>query len=320
MATNDKRLRVTELDFDNIKTNLKTFLKAQEEFKDYDFEGSGMSVLLDTLAYNTHYLGFNANMLANEMFLDSASLRSSVVSHAKTLGYETTSVRAPVATINVTLSTDSNTKTMSAGTAFSTTVDGTDYQFVTVADVTASNTGSAVPFESVKIYEGTYVTTRYTVDTSDVDQSFTLNNPNSDTSTLTVKVQTSAADTTTTTYTKATDITQLSSDSTVYYLQEVDGGKFEVYFGDGTVSKSLSDGNIVILQYVVTNKSEANGASSFTSPSSIDGITAVTTTTVASAAGGADPETISSIKINAPLDYAAQGRAFTVDDYKTYTK
>ena len=320
MATNDKRLRVTELDFDNIKTNLKTFLKAQEEFKDYDFEGSGMSVLLDTLAYNTHYLGFNANMLANEMFLDSASLRSSVVSHAKTLGYETTSVRAPVATINVTLSTDSNTKTMSAGTAFSTTVDGTDYQFVTIADVTASNTGSAVPFESVKIYEGTYVTTRYTVDTSDVDQSFTLNNPNSDTSTLTVKVQTSAADTTTTTYTKATDITQLSSDSTVYYLQEVDGGKFEVYFGDGTVSKSLSDGNIVILQYVVTNKSLANGAQTFTSPSSIDSVTSITVTTESSATGGSEAESIDSIKLQAPLDYSSQGRAVTVDDYKSYTK
>ena len=320
MATNDKRLRVTELDFDNIKTNLKTFLKSQEEFKDYDFEGSGMSVLLDTLAYNTHYLGFNANMLANEMFLDSASLRSSVVSHAKTLGYETTSVRAPVATINVTLSTDSNTKTMSAGTAFSTTVDGTDYQFVTVADVTASNTGSAVPFESVKIYEGTYVTTRYTVDTSDVDQSFTLNNPNSDTSTLTVKVQTSAADTTTTTYTKATDITQLSSDSTVYYLQEVDGGKFEVYFGDGTVSKSLSDGNIVILQYVVTNKSLANGAQTFTSPSSIDSVTSITVTTESSATGGSEAESIDSIKLQAPLDYSSQGRAVTVDDYKSYTK
>ena len=320
MATNDKRLRVTELDFDNIKTNLKTFLKAQEEFKDYDFEGSGMSVLLDTLAYNTHYLGFNANMLANEMFLDSASLRSSVVSHAKTLGYETTSVRAPVATINVSLSTDSNTKTMSAGTAFSTTVDGTDYQFVTIADVTASNTGSAVPFDSVKIYEGTYVTTRYTVDTSDVDQSFTLNNPNSDTSTLTVKVQTSAADTTTTTYTKATDITQLSSDSTVYYLQEVDGGKFEVYFGDGTVSKSLSDGNIVILQYVVTNKSLANGANTFTSPSSIDSVTSITVTTESSATGGAEAESIDSIKLQAPLDYSSQGRAVTVDDYKSYTK
>ena len=178
-----------------------------------------------------------------------------------------------------------------SGTSF-TTVDGTDYQFVTVADVTASNTGSAVPFESVKIYEGTYVTTRYTVDSSDVDQSFTLNNPNSDTSTLTVKVQTSSSDTTTTTYTKATDITQLSSDSTVYYLQEVDGGLFEVYFGDGTVSKSLSDGNIVILQYVVTNKSLANGASSFTSPSSIDSVTSITVTTESSATGGVDDNRI----------------------------
>jgi len=320
MATNEKRLRVTELDFDNIKDNLKVFLKAQSQFKDYDFEGAGMNILLDVLAYNTHYLGFNANMLANEMFLDSASLRSSVVSHAKTLGYETTSARAPVATINVSLNTTANTKTMSAGTAFTTSVDGTDYQFVTTADVTASNTGSAVPFDGVKIYEGSYITTKYTADSTDVEQKFLLRDANSDTSTLTVKVQTSASDTTTTTYTKATDITQLSADSTVYYLQETDSGLFEVYFGDGTVSKSLSDGNIVILQYVVTNKSEANGASSFTSPSSIDGITAVTTTTVASAAGGADPETISSIKINAPLDYAAQGRAVTVDDYKTYTK
>ena len=153
-----------------------------------------------------------------------------------------------------------------------------------------------------------------------VDQKFLLSDARSDTTTLTVKVQNSASDTTTTTYTRAKDITQLSTSSTVYYLQETDSGLFEVYFGDGTVSKSLSDGNIVILQYVVTNKSEANGASSFTSPSSIDGITAVTTTTVASAAGGADPETISSIKLNAPLDYAAQGRAVTVDDYKTYTK
>ena len=320
MATNEKRLRVTELDFDNIKDNLKVFLKAQSQFKDYDFEGAGMNILLDVLAYNTHYLGFNANMLANEMFLDSASLRSSVVSHAKTLGYETTSARAPVATINVSLNTTANTKTMSAGTAFTTSVDGTDYQFVTTADVTASNTGSAVPFDGVKIYEGSYITTKYTADSTDVEQKFLLRDANADTSTLTVKVQTSASDTTTTTYTKATDITQLSADSTVYYLQETDSGLFEVYFGDGTVSKSLSDGNIVILQYVVTNKSEANGASSFTSPSSIDGITAVTTTTVASAAGGADPETISSIKINAPLDYAAQGRAVTVDDYKTYTK
>jgi len=317
---NDKRLRVTELDFDNIKTNLKTFLKAQNEFKDYDFEGSGMNILLDTLAYNTHYLGFNANMLANEMFLDSASLRSSVVSHAKSLGYETTSSRAPYATINVSLSTDSITKTMASGTAFTTSIDGVDYQFVTIADVTASNTGTSVPFDSVKIYEGTYVTSSYTVDTSDVDQRFLLTDARADTSTLTVKIQTSSSDTTTTTYTKATDITQLTSASTVYYLQETDSGLYEVYFGDGTVSKALSDGNIVQLKYVVTNRTLANGASSFSSPSSIDGVTGITVTTVANATGGSNPETIQSIKINAPLDYAAQGRCVTVDDYKTYTK
>jgi hypothetical protein len=320
MATNDKRLRVTELDFDNIKENLKVFLKAQTEFKDYDFEGSGMNILLDTLAYNTHYLGFNANMLANEMFLDSASLRSSVVSHAKSLGYEVTSSRAPVATINVSLSTDANTKTMSAGTAFTTSIDGVDYQFVTIADVTSSNTGSAVPFDSVKIYEGTYITSTATVDSSEVDQRFLLNDARADTSTLTVKVQNSSSDTTTTTYTKATDITQLSSSSTVYYLQETDSGLFEVYFGDGVVSKGLSDGNIVTLQYVVTNRTLANGASSFSSPSSIDGVTGITVTTVANATGGSNPETVESIKLNAPLDYATQGRAVTIDDYKTYTK
>ena len=320
MATNERKLRVTELDFDSIKDNLKTYLKAQNEFKDYDFEGSGMNILLDTLAYNTHYLGFNANMLANEMFLDSASLRSSVVSHAKTLGYETTSARASNATINVSLSTDATTKTMPAGTAFTTSIDGTDYQFVTIADVTASNTGSSVPFDSVKIYEGSYITTRYTVDTSDVDQRFLLSDANSDASTLVVKVQTSSSDTSTTTYTKATDITQLTSSSTVYYLQETDSGLYEVYFGDGIVSKSLSDGNIIVLQYVVTNKTLANGANSFSSPASIDSVSIITVTTVSSATGGSEAESIDSIKLQAPLDYAAQGRCVTVDDYKTYTK
>ena len=320
MAVNKKRLRVTELDFDNIKSNLKTFLKAQEEFKDYDFEGAGINILLDTLAYNTHYLGFNANMLANEMFLDSAALRSSVVSHAKTLGYETSSTRAPVATVNVNLTTTANTKTMSAGTTFTTTINGEDYQFVTIEDKTSSNTGSAVPFDSVKIYEGTYVTTAYTVDSTDVDQRFLLNDARADTSTLTVKVQTSSSDTTTTTYTKATDITQLSSSSTVYYIQETDSGLFEIYFGDGIVSRALSDGNIVKLQYVITNRTLANGASSFSAPSSIDGVTSVIVTTVSNATGGANAESISSIKLNAPLNYAAQGRAVTVDDYKTYTK
>ena len=320
MAVNKTRLRVTELDFDDIKDNLKTYLKGQNQFKDYDFEGSGMNILLDTLAYNTHYLAFNANMDANEMFLDSSSLRSSVVSHAKTLGYEVGSARAPTATLNINLSTTVATKTMSAGTAFTATVDGTSYQFVTISDVTSTNTGNNIPFDNVTVYEGTFVTSKYLVDTSDVEQRFILTDPRSDTTTLTVKVQNSSSDTTTTTYTKATDITQLSTSSTVYYLQEIEAGRFEVYFGDGVVSQALSDGNIVQLQYVVTNKTEANGASTFSSPSSIDGVTGITVTTVASASGGAESESIQSIKLNAPLDYSSQGRAVTTKDYEVYVK
>jgi len=320
MAVNNKRLRVTELDFEDIKDNLKVFLKGQNQFKDYDFEGSGMNILLDTLAYNTHYLAYNANMVANEMFLDSSSLRSSAVSHAKTLGYEVTSSRAPTATLNVNLSTTAATKTMPAGTAFTSTVDGTSYQFVTTSDITSTNTGNNIPFDSVTVYEGTYVITKYLVDSSDVDQRFILTDPRSDTTTLTVKVQNSATDTTTTTYTKATDITQLSASSTVYYLQEVETGRYEVYFGDGVVSQAVSDGNIIQLQYVVTNKTESNGASSFSSPTSIDGVTNITVTTVASASGGAEPESIQSIKLNAPLDYASQGRAVTTKDYEVYVK
>lgn len=320
MATNPSRLRVTELDFDEIKDNLKTFLKGQSQFRDYDFEGSGMSILLDVLAYNTHYLGFNANMLANEMFLDSTSLRSSAVSHAKMLGYEVTSPRAAKAVITVSLNTTDANKTMPAGTAFTTKIDDVDYQFVTVKDITASNIGNSIPFTETDIYEGTYVTTKYEVDTSDVDQRFLLVDPRSDTTTLTVKVQNSASDSTTTTFTKATDITQLTTTSDVYFLQEAESGKFEVYFGDGNVSKALSDNNIVILQYVVTNKSAANGASSFTSPSAIDGVTNVGVVVNVTASGGAEGESISSIKLNAPLDYASQGRAVTADDYKVYVK
>ena len=320
MATNDSRLRVTELDFDNIKDNLKFFLKAQDKFKDYDFEGSGMNILLDTLAYNTHYMAFNANMIANEMFLDSSSLRSSAVSHAKMLGYEVTSARAPKAVVNVNLTTSDATKTLAAGTAFTTTVDGVSYQFVTIADRSAANSGNSVNFDSVDIYEGTYVIGKSIVDTSNPDQKFTLTDPNADTSTLTVKVQNSSSDTGTTTYTKATDITQLNSSSTVYYLQEAERGRFEVYFGDGVVSKGLTNGNIVILQYVVTNKGVANGVSTFSSSTAIDGVTDVVVTTVSGAVGGAEPETVDSIKLNAPLNYSAQGRAVTTSDYEVYVK
>ena len=321
MAINETRLNVTEFDFDEVKNNLKLFLKTQTEFKDYDFEGSGMNILLDVLAYNTHYLGFNANMLANEMFLDSASLRSSIVSHAKTLGYVPISARAAKAVLDVTLNTLTvATATMSGGTVFTTSVGDTNYQFVTDSDVTAANIGSGITFNDVTVYEGTYVTTRYTVDSSDVDQRFLLRNNRADTTTLTVKVQTSSSDTTTNTYTQATDITQVGTDSKVYFLQEVEAGLYEVYFGDGVIGTALSDDNIVILTYIVTNKAAANGASIFSNSTSIGGVTDVSVFTQANASAGSEPESLKSIKYNAPLDYASQGRCVTAEDYKVYAK
>ena len=318
---NNRRVDITEFDFDDVKTNLKTFLKAQTDFKDYDFEGSGMNILLDTLAYNTHYLGYNMNMLANEMFIDSSSLRSSIVSHAKTLGYEVDSCRAPYAEVNITLNDSSmSSATMEAGTKFNTTLNQVDYQFVNIAAVTASSTGLEIPFKNIKIYEGTYVTTRYTVDSTDVNQRFLLPEERADTSTLTVKIQNSSTDTTQTTFSKATDISALTTTSEVYYLQEVEASRYEVYFGDGVISKAISDGNIVLLQYVVTNKDAANGSSTFTSAGAIDTGTDITVTTVEAAVGGTEAEALKSIKLNAPLDYASQGRCVTSEDYKLFAK
>ena len=321
MATNDKRLIVSEFDFDDVKNNLKTFLEAQDEFTDFNFEGSGISVLLDVLAYNTHYLGFNMNMLANEMFLDSSSLRSSVTSHAKTLGYEPASARAPKAVIDVTLfDSVKATGSIPAGTVFTSSVNDVSYKFVTVNEFTASNSGNSIPFLSVPIYEGTFITTQYTVDSSDVDQRFVLTNNRADTNTLTVTVQTSATDTSSTTYTKTTDISQVTSTSANYFLQEVENGLFEVYFGDGILGKSISDGNIVVLTYVVTNRTDANTATSFSNAAAIDTVVDVQVFTVEPASGGAFPESVDSIKFNAPLDYAAQGRCVTAEDYKLFVK
>ena len=320
MATNNKRLEVTEFDFDDVKENLKVFLGAQNEFTDYDFEGSGMSALLDVLAYNTHYLGFNANMLANEMFLDSASLRSSIVSHAKTLGYVPSSARAAKATVDVTLNTNEPTVTMPAGTVFNTTVDDVSYQFSTIESFVKSNIGNTIPFVGVDIYEGTFITTRYTVDSSDIDQRFLITDNRADTTTLTVVVQTSSTDSSSNTFTEATDITQVTSGSNVFFLQEVEAGLFEVYFGDGVIGTALSDDNIVILTYVVSNKTEANAASLFTNAAAIASITDISVATSAVASAGSEPESLSSIKYNAPLDFASQGRCVTAEDYKVFAK
>ena len=318
MATTEKRLDIADLDFDDIKGNLKTFMRNQSDFTDYDFEGSGINALLDVLAYNTHYLAMNMNMVANEAFLDTASVRSSVVSHAKTLGYTPNSVRAPIAFVNVTLNNIGNltSATIPVGTVFTTVIDDINYQFVTVAEHTSQIENGIISFTNLPIYEGTYVTNRYTVDTDNVDQKFYVNDENGDTTTLIVDVFDNSSSTSSTTFTLATDTTQTASDSNVYFLQESVDGKFEIYFGDGIIGKALSDGNIVRMRYVVTNKAKANGASSFSTSATISGITNITTATVSAASGGAEKESIQSIKFNAPLDYAAQGRAVTVNDFK----
>ena len=318
MAT---KLEISELDFDGIKANLKTFLSQQNEFTDYDFEGSGMSTLLDVLAYNTHYLGYNANMLANEMYLDSADLRSSVVSLAKQVGYTPTSCTSSTATIDVLVSPASGASlTMSRGTKFSTTVDGQSYSFVNNADVSITPTDGVYKFSNLKIHEGSYLNYKYTVSTSDIDQRFIIPNDSVDTTTLTVKIQESSSDATTNTYTLASGITGLDSTSKVYFLQEVEGGRFEVYFGDGVLGKAVADGNIVILDYINTNRDAPNGATSFTLSGTVGGFSSATVTTISNASGGTGLESITSIKYNAPRDYSAQDRAVTAEDYKTLVK
>jgi len=311
------KMEITQLDFDGIKSNLKTYLKGQTEFTDYDFEGSGMSVLLDTLAYNTHYNAFMANMAANEMFLDTAVKRDSVTSHAKALGYTPTSTKAPVAYVDVTIQ-DANTAavTMPAGFAFNTTIASVNYQFVNTTVRTLQPTSGVYTYSNIPIYEGTWVTTTYTVDIADADQKFILDNNNVDVSTLSVSVQTSAADTTLTTFTKANSLVEVKSTTNAYFVQETLEGEWQVYFGDGVVGTALIDGNIVNLSYVVTNGTAANGAKSFTAASSISGFSNITVATQTAAADGANPEGIDTIKYNAPFSYAAQNRTVTAADYK----
>ena len=321
MASN--KLTVSELDFDNIKTNLKSFLQGQSEFQDYDFEGSGFAVLLDVLSYNTHYLGFNANMLANEMYLDSADIRKNIVSIAKMIGYTPTSCRASNSELTVKVNNVPSTTTsvtMDKGTVFTSSIDGTSYQFVTNQSYTIQPDSGVFQFTGVKAYEGTLVTFKYTKDNTDPDQRFILTNNNIDTSTLKVSVQNSASDSTTEVYSLATGYGDLTGTSKVYFLQEAEDGKFEVYFGDGLLGKKLSDGNIIIFEYIVTNKTEANGASSFALSGDIDGFSNVTITTTSIAANGSEAQTKESIRYNAPLQYTAQDRAVTSKDYETIVK
>ena len=317
------KLQITDLEFDQIKSNLKSYLSAQSKFQDYDFEGSGMSVLIDLLAYNTHYTGYYANMLGNEMFLDSSSLRESVVSHAKHLGVTPSSVKASVAKLDFTFTPSSSpiSLTIEKNTKFKSNIDGQNYTFVTnkTTSVLRSGTGT-YEATGVEITEGKILNKSYTVLASDTGQRFILPNKNIDVDTISVTVQNSSSDSTVFTYTdgNAQDVTTIKGTDRVFFIQEIEDKKYELTFGDGAVGKQLSDGNVIFIEYIVTNGTLANKASVFTASGSVAGLNSgdYTMVTNTNAIGGADIQTISSLKWQAPKLYQAQNRATTRDDYK----
>lgn len=324
------RLRITELDFDTIKTNLKAFLKQQSEFSDYDFDGSGLNVLLDILAYNTHYNAYYLNMVANEAFLDTAILRSSVVSHAKTFGYTPYSVRSPIATINFTansVSATSSTLTIPAGFSFlSNQIDNKSYNFVVINDTTVTKANSQFLFEGLELYEGQLITYNFSYnELSNPKQVFVLPDANIDTTTIKVSVSPSSTNTSTTIYTRVDDVLDIAANSTVYFLQEGRTGQYEIYFGNDVIGKKLSDGSVVSVTYLVTNATAANKANNFVATGTLSDTLGETLSTflitpVSAAAGGADRETVDEIKFSAPLQYATQNRLVTIKDYESYIK
>lgn len=320
MASN--KLTITDLEFDDIKSNLKSYLSAQSQFADYDFAGSGMDVLLDVLAYNTHYMGYYANMAVNEMFIDSASLRESVVSHAKHLNVIPASVTASTAYLDMTFTPSGSPLSLSIAknTKFTTSISGRSYTFTTTANKTIYPIAGVYSVTNLPIREGTIINKKYTVNLADTTQRFVVPNRNVDISTITVQVQNSSSDTAVTTWTNANalDVTTITSTQKVFWIQEVEEQKYEILFGDGAVGAQLADANIIFIEYLVTSGLASNKASSFTAVGTVAGLSSANyTLTVASAAsGGAEIESVASLKINAPKLYQAQKRATTKEDYK----
>jgi hypothetical protein len=324
------RLRVTELDFDQIKQNLKTFLQAQSEFTDYDFEGSGLNILLDILAYNTHYNSYYLNMVANESFLDTALLRDSVISHAKVLGYVPYSRKAPRATLNFTVVTSDTTPatlTIPKGFAFlSDEIDGISYNFVTLTETKVTKSNTNFTFLELPIHEGQLVTYNYTYDQqTNPKQIFSVPDSGLDTTTISLTVQASSTNTSIETYTLATDSSNVTTTSPVFYLQENRGEKYDIYFGNNVIGKALTNGNIVSMTYLITNGTAANKANNFVATgtladSLLNSQTNFTITPVTEAAGGAERESVDEIKFSAPLQFTTQNRLVTFKDYESYIK
>ena len=324
------RLTVTELDFDTIKENLKTFLNQQSEFTDYDFEGSGLNILLDVLAYNTHYQAYYLNMVANESFLDTALLRDSVVSQAKTLGYVPYSRKAPRALIDFTVNTSTSTaSTLSIPKGFrflSNQIDGVSYGFVTLSETTVQKANSDFTFLSLPIYEGQLVSYLFTHNEStNPKQVFTLPDTDIDTSTVTVTVQPNSSNTEISVYSLATDASNTQTTSEVFYLQEGKNRQYQIYFGNDVIGKKISDGSIVNVNYLITNGEVANKANNFVATETLaDSLGGVQTdfiiNPVNAASGGAERESVDEIKFSAPLQFTTQNRLVTYKDYESYIK
>ena len=317
------KLNISELDFGKIKENLTGFLTSQADFVGYNFRGSSFDVLLDVLAYNTHYNAFYANMVANEMFLDSATLRDSVVSRAKHLGYLPRSTKGSKASVTLTITPTDSPAAISIpkNTQLQGEVEGVSYIWCTQNSHSVNiNANGVYTVASITLTQGIPSTFRYTANTGDLDQKFVLPNANTDTDTLTVTVQVSAQDTDSTVYTVANDITTINSSSTIYFLEEIDSGRYEVEFGDGVLGKAVSNGNIVILSSLICDANTTNGAKSFSVVSEVGGYSNVKVVTTSTASGGAAAADIEEIKFNAPKSYEAQNRCVTVFDYITAIK
>ena len=316
----------SNLDFDQIKTQIKNYLRANSTFTDFDFEGSNFSVLIDTLAYNTYITSFNANMVVNESFLDSATLRENVVSLARNIGYVPRSRTAATAgiTFEVTSATPTPTMTLKAGLVCVGNYDDTSYVFSIPEDITtttiSSGTGSKATFGTsdapIKIYEGSFLTKRFRYDGS-LDQKFILNNSFIDTSTIVVFVGDRE-------YKKVDNILRVNKDSEIFLLQEVQDEKYEILFGDGLIGRKLENDANITVSYITTNGTSGNGPAFFSFAGNVVNSTEVSITpvntpnivTITAASNGGDIETIDSIKYFAPRLYSSQYRAVTSRDYE----
>jgi len=321
--------KFTNLDFDQIKTSIKDYLRANSTFTDFDFEGSNFSVLIDTLAYNTYITSFNSNMIVNESFLDSATLRENVVSLARNIGYVPRSRTAAKAQVSFNMSIGANTPTatLQAGLVCVGTVDNSSYIFSIPDNISTNIVGGVASFNEIDVYQGTFLTKQFTVDGS-LDQRFILSNSYIDTSTISVYVKGVNDSGLGVEYSLVDNILNVDSTSQIYLIQEVQDEKYELLFGDGLIGKKLENNAVVTVTYIVTDGKEGNGASSFSFSGSIKNaggspITSnnvVSITTNQSSQNGSDIETVDSIKYFAPRIYSAQYRAVTARDYEAIIK